>query len=115
MVMEGLMTWTGGSAGRSFSDLLPGLAEYLARHPEVTLDTVLTHPPAREGSLDVGYDGAAALCAIVFEKGGNAAVLGLLGAGASPVATLGRAAQILNVTPAGLDSLWRSWVARSRP
>jgi hypothetical protein len=115
MVMEGLMTWTGGSAGLSFSDLLPGLAGYLGRHPDVTLDTVLTHPPAREGSLDVGYDGAAALCAMVFEKGGNAAVLELLGAGASPAATLGRAAQILSVPPAGLDSLWRSWVSRRRP
>jgi hypothetical protein len=115
IVMEGLMTWTGGSAGLSFSELLPGLAGYLARHPEVTLDTVLTHPPAREGSLDVGYDGAAALCAMVFAKAGNTAVLELLGAGASPTATLARAARILNVPPAGLDSLWRSWVSRSRP
>jgi hypothetical protein len=110
MVMEGLMTWTGGSAGRSFSELLPGLAGFLARRPEVTLDTVLTHPPAREGSLDVGYDGAAALCAMVFDKGGNTAVLELLGAGASPAATLARAARILDVPPAGLDSLWRSWI-----
>jgi len=115
IVMEGLMTWTGGSAGLSFSELLPGLAAFLARHPEVTLDTVLTHPPAREGSLDVGYDGAAALCAMVFEKGGNAAVLELLGAGASPAATLGRAAQILKVSPAGVDSLWRGWISRSGP
>lgn len=110
MVMEGLMTWTGGSAGLSFSDLLPGLAGYLALHPEVTLDTVLTHPPTREGSLDVGYDGAAALCAMVFEKGGNAAVLELLGAGASPAATLGRVAHILSVAPAEMDSLWRDWI-----
>ena len=110
VVMEGLMTWTGGSAGLSFSELLPGLAGYLALHPEVTLDTVLTHPPAREGSLDVGYDGAAALCAMVLEKGGNTAVLELLGAGPSPAATLARAARILNVPPAGLDSLWRGWI-----
>lgn len=110
IVMEGLMTWTGGSAGLSFSDLLPGFAGYLARHPEVTLDTVLMHPPAREGSLDVGYDGAASLCAMMFEKGGNTAVLELLGAGPSPAATLAGAARILNVPPAGLDSLWRGWI-----
>jgi len=113
--MEGLMTWTGGSAGLSFSDLVPGLAGYLARHPEVTLDTVLTHPPAREGSLDVGYDGMAALWAMVFSKGGNTAVLELLDAGASPAATLERAAKILNVPRAGVDSLWRGWVSRSGP
>jgi hypothetical protein len=115
IVMEGLMTWTGGSAGLSFPELLPGLAGFLARHPGVTLDTVLTHPPAREGSLDVGYDGAASLCAMVFERGGTAAVLGLLGAGASPAETLARAARILNASPAGLDSLWRSWISRSGP
>ena len=103
------MTWTGGSAGLSFSDLLPGLAEFLARHPEITLDTVLTHPPAREGSLDVGYDGAAALCAMVFEKGGNAAVLELLAAG-EPAASLDRAARILDMPRVSLDSLWRSWI-----
>jgi hypothetical protein len=110
MIMEGLMTWTGGSAGKTFPELLSGLAGFLAGHPGVTLDTVLTHPPAREGSLDVGYDGAASLCAMVFEKGGNTAVLELLGAGASPAATLARAARILDVPPAGLDSLWRSWI-----
>jgi hypothetical protein len=110
ILMEGLMTWTGGSAGLSFSELLPGLAGFLARHPEVTLDIVLTHPPAREGSLDVGYDGAAALCAMVFEKGGNTAVLELLGAGPSSAATLARAVGILNVSPASLDALWRGWI-----
>jgi hypothetical protein len=58
----------------------------------------------------VGYDGAAALCAMMFEKGGNTAVLELLDAGLSSGATLARAARILNVSPAGLDSLWRGWI-----
>jgi len=115
MVMEGLMTWTGGSAGLSFSELLPGLAEFLTRHPEVTLDTVLTHPPEREGSLDVGYDGAAALCAMVFAKGGIAAVREWLSAGSDPAASLRSAARILGEPRSGLDSLWRSWISRSGP
>jgi hypothetical protein len=107
-VMEGLMTWTGGSVGQDFRDLLPALATYLARHSELTLDTVLVNPPLREGSLDVGYDGAAALCAMVFEKGGVAAVRELLSAGNNPAASLTSAARILAVPRSGLDSLWRS-------
>jgi hypothetical protein len=113
--MEGLMTWTGGSAGLSFSELLPGLAAFLARHPEVTLDTVLTHPPPREGSLDVGYDGAAVLCAMVFEKGGIVAVRDWLSLGSDPSASLTSAARILGVPRSGLDALWRSRISRSGP
>jgi hypothetical protein len=109
-VMEGLMTWTGGRAGRDLRGLLPGLATYLEGHPELTLDTVLLHPPLREGSLDVGYDGAAALCAILFERGGNAAVRDWLSVGNDPAASLTSAARILGVPRSSLDSQWRGWI-----
>jgi len=110
MIMEGLMTWTGGRTGRGFSELLGGLTDYLTGHPQITLDTVLEHPPARDGDVDVGYDGAATLCAMAFAMGGNAAVLDLLSAGGDPTATLDRAARILGVPRAGLDAKWRRWL-----
>jgi hypothetical protein len=108
MIMEGLMTWT-GSAGKTFPELLSGLADFLAGHPGMTLDTVLTHPPARAGSLDVGYDGAAALFALVFEQGGHGAVLDILGGGDAD-GVLDRAAHVLHLSRAELDSRWHEWI-----
>src|SRR6266581_1070622 len=57
LVQEGLMTWTGGSAGLDFNALLPGLKQYLDAHPGLTLESILTDPPPRSGTVDVGYDG----------------------------------------------------------
>ena len=110
LLMEGLMTWTGGSAGLDFRSLLPGLAIYLDRHPEITLDTVLQHPPQREGSLDVGYDGAAVLCAMIFEHAGRRGVETLLGAGRDAEPVLAAAAHFLKVPRKDLDSRWRLWI-----
>src|SRR5207247_11306546 len=59
LVQEGLMTWTGGSAGLEFKALMPALKRYLDAHPELTLEGILTNPPLRTGALDVGYDGLA--------------------------------------------------------
>src|SRR5713226_4837939 len=42
LVQEGLMTWTGGSAGLTFKQLMPGLKQYLDAHPEITLESILT-------------------------------------------------------------------------
>ena len=64
-VQEGLMTWTGGSAGVDFRQLIPGLKHYLDDHPDLTLESILTDPPARSGTVDVGYDGLAVLCKMV--------------------------------------------------
>ena len=109
-VMEGLMTWVGGSAGLNYPHLLPGLARYVEAHPELTLDTVLSDPPPRDGTLDVGYDGAAVLCAMVYDKGGVDAVREFVTAGPTPVETLKTAARLLGVSRDSLDALWRSRV-----
>jgi hypothetical protein len=110
LVMEGLMTWAGGSAGLDFGDLLPGLREYLQAHPQLTLEAVMTHPPPREGTLDVGYDGVAVLCAMVYDKGGLAAIRELANAGLQPIDALTTAARLLGVSRDDLDRLWRNRV-----
>lgn len=111
LVQEGLMTWTGGSAGLGFKDLMPALKRYLDAHPDVTLESIMTNPPHREGTLDLGYDGLAVLCEMVHTAGGLTAVRALANAGAEPRLVLGTAARLLSVTPVELDALWRRRIA----
>jgi hypothetical protein len=110
LILEGLMTWVGGSAGLDYAHLLPGLRDYVQDHPEVTLETVLSNPPPRLGSLDVGYDGAAVLCAIVHDHGGDVAVREFVRAGPSLTDVLDTAAHLLGVPRDSVDARWRSAV-----
>ena len=107
LVMEGLMTWTGGSAGLEFRALLPGLATYVAAHPDLTLRGILDAPPPRAGTLDVGYDGFAVLCDMIYRAGGIAALREWLQAGREPDQVLGAAARLLGVPTEQLDASWR--------
>jgi len=107
LVVEGLMTWTGGSAGLEYVDLLPGLAKYLSNHPELTLEGLLENPPPRVGSLDVGYDGLAALCKMVFGHTGLAGLRALLSAGSDPSRVVSVAAKTLGVSSAELNTMLR--------
>lgn len=111
LVQEGLMTWTGGSAGLTFPELMPPLKGYLDTHADLSLASILTDPPSRTGTLDVGYDGLAVLCKMVFDAGGLPAIRELAGAGREPWEVLGAAARILNVSEIQLDKLWRRRVA----
>jgi hypothetical protein len=107
LLAEGLMTWTGGSAGLSYAELLPGLARYLSAHPEVTLQSIMEKPPPRIGSLDVAYDGLAVLCDMIFTHSGLHGLRALLSAGPEPSTVLAAAAASLEVPPSTVDSLWR--------
>ena len=111
LVQEGLMTWTGGSAGLDFKDLIPGLKRYLDAHPDLTLEGIMTNPPPRAGTLDVGYDGLAVLCKMVYDAGGIGAIRRLANAGSEPRVVLSTAAQLLSVSPPELDGLWRERIA----
>src|SRR6266550_4080041 len=111
LVQEGLMTWTGGSAGLAFKELMPGLKQYVDTHPELTLEGILTNPPARSGTLDVGYDGLAVLCKMVYDAGGLTAIQTLAGAGRDPGAVVTTAARLLNIPKTRLDRLWRDRIA----
>jgi hypothetical protein len=109
-ILEGLMTWVGGSAGLDYLHLLGGLQSYVRAHPELTLEHVLSDPPPRVGSLDVGYDGPAVLCAMVHDHGGDGAVRELVRAGPSVADVLGAAARLLGVPRDSVDARWRSTV-----
>lgn len=110
LVQEGLMTWTGGSAGLDFKDLMPGLKQYLDAHPDLRLEGILTDAPPRDGTLDVGYDGLAVLCEMMYGARGLAGIRSLASAGREPRAVLSAAARVLNVPEAQIDRLWRDRV-----
>jgi hypothetical protein len=101
------MTWTGGSAGLDYADLLAGLAQYLTDHPDLTLQGVLEQPPARVGTLDVGYSGLAVLCKLVFDRAGLRGLRAVLSAGRDPSTIVGTAAKAVGVSPAQLNVMWR--------
>lgn len=111
LVQEGLMTWVGGSVGLPFKDLMPGLKQHLDAHAEITLEGILAKPPSRTGTLDVGYDGLAVLCKMVYDAGGLAGIRTLASAGREPRAVLSTAAHILNVSEPQLERLWRAHIA----
>jgi len=111
LLQEGLMTWTGGSAGLDFRALIPALKRYLDAHPDLTLENIMTKPPLREGSLDVGYDGLAVLCEMVHNAGGLTALRALANAGTEPRLVLSTASRLLNVTSVELNALWRNRIA----
>jgi len=66
-------------------------------HPEITLEGVLTQPPPRIGTLDIGYDGLAVLCQMVHDAGGLASM-------AHP-GLVGRDHWIPGLAAAGLDAI----------
>lgn len=94
------MTWTGGSAGFDFKALMPAMKRYLDEHPDLTLEALLTNPPQRQGSLDVGYDGLAVLCEMVYNSGGLAALKAVANTGPQPREVVTTAARLLKVTTA---------------
>jgi hypothetical protein len=114
LVVEGLATWTGGSAGLDYGELLPGLRRYLQAHPDLSLEAVMRDPPQREGTLDVGYDGFAVLCDMIFQRGGVAAIRQLAETGTDPKDVLATAARLLNVQRPELDAAWRQRVLGTR-
>lgn len=110
LLAEGLVTWTGGSAGLDYPQLLPGLARYLAARPALSLEALMADPPPRIGTLDVGYGGLAVLCDLVHRSRGLAGVRAILQAGRTPAEVLDIAARQLGVSRGSLDSLWRATI-----
>jgi hypothetical protein len=111
LVQEGLMTWVGGSAGLHFKDLMPRLKQYLDAYPDITLDGILTNPPPRVGTLDVGYDGLAVLCRMVYDAGGLEGIRSLANAGREPHVILTTVARVLGVAESRLNRLWHERIA----
>ena len=71
LASEGLAAWLGGTEGADFRGSVGALAQYLAAHPSVTLDSVLDSPSIPQA---VRYTTGAVLCDMVFDAGGTAEI-----------------------------------------
>jgi hypothetical protein len=80
VVSEGVPTWLGGTTGMDFPTAARGLARFLAEHPGVTLDTLLTRPfPVAQF-----YPAGAVLVDLAYRDGGTEGVKALFDAGPTP-------------------------------
>lgn len=107
LLVEGLATWVGGSAGLPYQALLPGLASWLSTHPDATLRDIMENPPQRVGTLDVGYDVFAVIVAMAHERGGIRAVRELVQGGPTPADAMRTIARVLGGSEAQVNELWR--------
>jgi hypothetical protein len=109
LVAEGLATWYGGSAGRSFTELLSEYARFLAERPDVTLDTILGASPP-----DQGWNiGGAALVQLVYELEGMAAVRALFATGRSNDDLRTGVSSVLGLSWERVLGLWRERIMRA--
>jgi len=98
-----------------FKTLMTGLKRYLDAHRDLTLERLLADPPRREGTLDVGYDGLALLCEMIYDAKGLPAIRELTGAGREASAVVNTAARLLGIRASELDRRWRERVVRLTP
>ncbi len=109
LVTEGGATWYGGSVGRTFLELLPEYAGYVAARPEITLDTIL-----EDNSPDKGWSVAGAVIVeLVYERGGMEAVRGLFGVGRSNGRLRLALSEALGMPWEGVLTAWRERVLRA--
>ena len=111
LVSEGVPTWIGGTAGMDFSTAARGLAAFLAEHPLVSLDSMLSgqFPNAQF------YPAGAVLTAMVFDRGGVAAVRGLFDAGRTPAELRPALAQLFGQSWSSIVVEWRRRVMAFAP
>ena len=109
LLWEGAATWLGGTLGMDASATRRAYAEFLRKHPDVTLETILNH------SSDQGFRPAGAvLCQMVFERGGIPAVKALLASGISDADLQAGLQRLLGKTWPDIQVEWRKGALASR-
>ena len=106
IINEGTATWLGGSLGQSFPDVMKDYAAFLASHPAITLDSVLTVHEHDLGTRPAG----AALVEMTYLHGGVAAVKALMTAGRTDAQLRAALEKNLGTTWPEIERLWRAHV-----
>ena len=106
IINEGTATWLGGSLGKSFPDVMREYAAFLAAHPNVTLDRVLTE---KEHDLGIRPAGAA-LVEMTYQHGGIPAVKALMSAGRSDTQLRTALVKGLMMSWPEIARMWRAHV-----
>jgi hypothetical protein len=103
IIGEGVATFYGGTAGRSYVELLEEYARYLAESDEVTLDVIL----AGEGTDRGWYPAGAVLVDLVHERGGAGAVMELMRSGRGDGELKTALERLLGLSWVGVEAAWR--------
>jgi hypothetical protein len=106
IINEGTATWLGGSLGKSFPDVMKEYAAFLAAHPTVTLDSVLTVTEHDLGTRPAG----AALVEMTYQHGGIAAVKALMAGGRTNAQLRTALEKNLEMTWPEIERMWRAQV-----
>ncbi len=106
IINEGTATWLGGSLGKSFPDVMKEYAAFLAAHPAVTLDSVLTVKEHDLGTRPAG----AALVEMTYQHGGIGAVKALMSGGRTDAQLRAALEKNLAMTWPEIERAWRAHV-----
>jgi hypothetical protein len=109
LASEGVATWLGGTEGGDFRGSVRKLANYLAAHPEVSLDLIMDSVSTPQS---VRYSAGAVLCAMLSHAGGTAAIKEFLGAGPGSSQLRASVVRALGKPWATVVSDWRAAVIR---
>lgn len=108
IINEGTATWLGGSLGKSFPDVMRQYAAFLAAHPAITLDSVLTVRDRDLGTRPAG----AALVEMTYRRGGMAPVKSLMAGGRTDAQLRVALERALGKSWPEIERMWRAHVLR---
>jgi len=106
VINEGVATWLGGSLGKSFPDVMREYAVFLAAHPTITLDSVLTVTEHDLGTRPAG----AVLVEMTYRHGGITAVKALMAGGRTDAQLRAALKKALEMSWPELERMWRAHV-----
>jgi hypothetical protein len=106
IINEGAATWLGGSLGKSYPDVMREYAAFLAVHPAITLDSVLTVTDHDLGTRPAG----AALVEMTYRHGGIATVKALMAGGRTDVQLRAALEKSLGMPWPEIERMWRAHV-----
>ncbi|HVS59802.1 MAG TPA: hypothetical protein VHE82_03800 [Gemmatimonadaceae bacterium] len=106
IINEGAATWLGGSLGKSFPDVMRDYAGFLAAHPAITLDSVLTVSEHDLGTRPAG----AALVEMTYQHGGMTAVKALMTGGRTDAQLRAALKKGLAMSWPEIERMWRAHV-----
>lgn len=113
LASEGIATWYGGSSGAGLPATIGHLRDYLAKHPGITLDSVMASRGIPQ--LEI-YASGAVLCDMLFRRGGVTDLKAFLAAGPGTEQLRAALIQMLGQPWEGIVADWRKAIDRmARP
>ena len=106
IINEGVATWLGGSLGKTFPDVMREYAGFLAAHPTITLDSVLTVDDHDLGTRPAG----AALVEMTYRHGGIVAVKALMTSGRTDAQLRTALEKALEMSWPEIERRWRAHI-----